>query len=81
MLRSHLTCVQPPTKETGLVERIFKWGRGRGRGRGWRGVQMRKRKSEQTREVQRHEPPENFKFKSSEMTINASKTASSHVNL
>ena len=42
---------------------------------------MRKRKSEQTREVRRHAPPENFKFKSSEMAINASKTASSHVNL
>ena len=79
MLRSHSACVQPPTKETGLVERIFKWGRGRGRGR--RDVQMRKRKSEQTREVRRHAPPENFKFKSSEMAINASKTASSHVNL
>jgi len=74
MLRSHLAYVQPPTKETGLVERIFKWGRGRG-------VQMRTRKSEQTREVRRHAPPENFKFKSSEMAINASKTASSHVNL
>ena len=38
---------------------------------------MRTCKREQTRGVQGHAPLENFKFKSSEMAINAVKTANS----
>ena len=42
---------------------------------------MGTRKREQTRGVRGHAPLENFKFKSSEMAINASKTANSNINL
>jgi len=42
---------------------------------------MRTRKREQTRGYEGMLPRENFKFKSSEMAINASKTANSNVNL
>ena len=42
---------------------------------------MRTCKHEQTGGVQGHAPLENFKFKSSEMAINASKTANSNINL
>ena len=42
---------------------------------------MQKRKREETSGYGRLFPRENFKFKSSEMAINASKTANSDINL
>ena len=45
------------------------------------GLLMQKRKREETSGYGRLFPRENFKFKSSEMTINASKTANSDINL
>ena len=44
-------------------------------------MRMRTRKREQTRGVWGHAPWKNFKFKSSEMAINVSKTANSIINL
>ena len=55
---------------TGPAEEIFYWG----------GV-MQTRKHEQTRGSGGMLSWENFKFKSSEMAINASKTSNSNVNL
>ena len=63
--RIHHTLAQAPT--AGPTERIFKWGGG--------GL-MQTCKCEQTRVVL-----ENFKFKSSEKDINASKIAKSDINL
>ena len=45
------------------------------------GALMEKRKREETKGHGRLFPRENFKFKSSEMAINASKTANSNINL
>ena len=48
---------------------------------GGEGGLIRTRKREQTRGSEGMLPRENFKFKSSEMAINASKTANSNINL
>ena len=54
---------------------------GGGGGGGGAGALMQTRKREQSRGTGGTLPQGNFKFKSSEMAINASKTANSNINL
>ena len=68
MIRINVNCY---ILKSGPAEPVFKWG----------GGLMRTGEREQTRGAEGLLPRENVKFKSSEMAINASKTANSNINL
>ena len=69
---SYYTASHGKLPGTGPAERIYEWEGG--------GL-MQKRKREETKGYGCLFPRENFKFRSSEMAISASKTANSNINL